>query len=311
MGDATIVNDFCDFKVHSLGDDHVFLHINCGSPQLFYASFAEYFFTEDKLLRYTENNQHLSFSPTTRNYATLYRHLRLYIDDFNLYRIAAEECRDLTDIVNDEFDIEDIDQDPIVARNSTIGRFGEYFLHILLSEYFEFDCIIPKVNLTTNRNMSVFGIDSLFYSSKNDMIMFGESKLTKSLSSGIKLINRSLENYEKQIREEFLLVLSSRLIESNADFCARFGKDLSESFSVEEFIQKANVQSIGVPLFIAHGQDDSASEILKGLQTLNHGNLLGLKTIYISLSLPILNKHDLVTHLTNYIQDKILEYQGA
>lgn len=309
MDEADKTTNYCDFTVHSLGDDHVFLHIHCPSPTQFYSSFADFFFSEDRLLKYIENDQHLSFEPTRRNYVTLYKHLRLYIDDYNLFGIPADQDEDILGVIQDEYEIDSIQEDVINVRNSTMGRFGEYFLHVLLSEHFGFDCIIPKVSLTTNRNMSVFGIDSLFYSSREDMIMFGESKLTKTLTSGITLINRSLENYEKQIREEFLLILSSRLIEGNTSFVARFGNDLNECFTAKEFIRKAGIQKIGVPLFIAHGEEDCADTILSNLKSLNRKGLLGLDTIYIALSLPVLNKANLIDYLTVYIQNKMLTFR--
>ena len=57
-------------------------------------------------------------------------------------------------------------------------------------------------------NMSIFGIDELFLA--EDMILFGESKVSINLQNGIKLIKESLKEYEKQIKDEYQLVLSNR-----------------------------------------------------------------------------------------------------
>ncbi|MBO6305743.1 MAG: hypothetical protein J6M62_11825 [Selenomonadaceae bacterium] len=43
-------------------------------------SYLIIFFSEEKLLRYCENNKHISFYPSSKAYTILYRHLRTYID---------------------------------------------------------------------------------------------------------------------------------------------------------------------------------------------------------------------------------------
>ena len=50
-----------------------------------------------------------------------------------------------------------------LLQKDKIGKIGEYIFHVLLTQYFHINCIIPKFRCTTDRNMSVFGIDAIFY----------------------------------------------------------------------------------------------------------------------------------------------------
>lgn len=62
------------FAVYEEADNNVFIHIELKGEEYFYEKLFVYFF-EDKLLRYCENNKHLSFSPSPKAYTFLYRHL--------------------------------------------------------------------------------------------------------------------------------------------------------------------------------------------------------------------------------------------
>ena len=53
--------------------------------------------------------------------------------------------------------------------------------------------------------MSAFGIDTLFYDDEKSEILFGEAKFSKKLKNGVSLVNRSLKDYEQNIKEEYLL----------------------------------------------------------------------------------------------------------
>ena len=66
--------------------------------------------------------------------------------------------------------------------------------------------------------MSAFGIDTLFYDDKKSEILFGEAKFSKKLGNGVTLVNRSLKEYEQNIKEEYLLVLSNDNFKLNSSF---------------------------------------------------------------------------------------------
>lgn len=159
--------EFNKFKVFSKDEKNSFLHVDLSDDVSFYRGFVKYFLDETRLLRYAENKANLEFSPDRRNYVTLFKHLSHYLDDYNQETLPREIEEDVFRILTDEYHLNDPGDGNLHVRLDKIGKLGEYIFCNLLSEYFGFDCIIPKVHLTTDFNMSVFGIDTLFYSSKN------------------------------------------------------------------------------------------------------------------------------------------------
>lgn len=300
---------FNDFTVYSLDYKNIFIHINL-TEDSFYPGFVRYFLDESRLLRYVENKANLTFNPDKRNYVTLYKHLGYYIDDFNLEKLPATIEDEVFKILADEYQLNDPGDGNLQVRLDKIGKIGEYLFCNLMSEYFKFNCIIPKVHLTTDFNMSIYGIDTLFYSTENDMILLGESKLSKSLKNGIGLINKSLKTYEKQIKDEFVLMLSNRFLKNNMGIFGDKHNDAIElSLSIEDFIKNANVKRIGIPLFIAHGTDTNIDEILKQLKSIKQQKFLGIETQYIVLSLPIVDKSKLISIFTQEIAERRLSYE--
>lgn len=167
------------FIVHQLDDNYSMIHIEIKDNEEFYKSLFECFFTEDKLIKYAENKFNLKFSPTKINFTILYKHLKIYIDDFNedKYKVDAIQ-EEMIKILNEEYTIEE-KNGKLKVRIDKIGKIGEYIFTCILNEYFKFQCILPKVHLQTSYNMSIYGIDTLFYSKDKEMLLFGESKVTK------------------------------------------------------------------------------------------------------------------------------------
>lgn len=301
---------FNDFVVHSLDDQISFIHLKLADSEIFYKELWSYFFEESRLLRYAENKCNIAFEPTIKNYVTLYKHLGLYIDDYNIQKMPILIEKEVLRILSEEYDLEDTGDGYLKVRLDKMGKIGEYIFCNLLSEYFGFDCIIPKVHLTTDPNMNVFGIDALFYSREKDMILFGESKLSKSLSNGISLINTSLKSYEDQIRDEFTLMLSSRFLKNNMGiFGDKYEEIVEISISIEDFIQKASIKRIGIPIFIAHGTSTNPDEIIKKLKSIKKKTMLGLETIYIVISLPVFNKSKMISVFTQRIAERRTYYE--
>lgn len=300
---------FNDFNVFSLDNSNIFIHINLTEAS-FYKGFVKYFLDESRILRYAENKANLTFTPSKRNYVTLYKHLGYYIDEYNLEKLPAAIEEDVIKILADEYQLNDLGDGNLQVRLDKIGKIGEYLFCNLLSEYFDFNCIIPKVHLTTDFNMSIYGIDTLFYSTENDMILLGESKFSKSLKNGIGLINKSLKTYEQQIKDEFVLMLSNRFLKNNMGiFGDKYNDAIELSLSIEEFIANANVKRIGIPIFITHGTDIDVDEILKQTKSIKQHTFLGVETQYIILSLPIVDKSKLISAFTQEIAERRTLYE--
>lgn len=300
---------FNDFNVFSLDNSSIFIHINL-TESSFYKGFVKYFLDESRILRYAENKANLTFTPSKRNYVTLYKHLGYYIDEYNLEKLPTTIEEEVIKILADEYQLNDLGDGNLQVRLDKIGKIGEYLFCNLLSEYFNFNCIIPKVHLTTDFNMSIYGIDTLFYSTENDMILLGESKFSKSLKNGIGLINKSLKTYEQQIKDEFILMLSNRFLKNNMGiFGDKYNDAIELSLSIEEFIANANVKQIGIPIFITHGTDIDVDEILKQTKSIKQHTFLGVETQYIILSLPIVDKSKLISAFTQEIAERRALYE--
>ena len=299
---------FDNFSVYKDKDGYVFIHMNIGDEDEFYINMFEYFFEESKILSYVENIKSLKFQPSKRAYTILYRELKKYIDGENLEVAIPELDSVVRNILEEEGVITFSDGRPI-ARKDKIGKIGEYIFSILLSEYFKFDCIIPKVHLQTDYNMNVYGIDTVFYSEIDDMLLFGESKFSMNLYNGIKLIKESLKDYKKQILDDYELVLCNRLYGGKLKcFADKYGEYTEVCVDFEEFISEAGVCKIGIPIFIAHGMDLDESTILKRINRIPKDNLFGLETIYYFISLPVIDKAKMIAIFTREIEKREKKY---
>ncbi|WP_442603070.1 Hachiman antiphage defense system protein HamA [Paenibacillus sp. KN14-4R] len=298
------------FEVHNIVDNFSFFHIEIKNDEsLFLKGLSDYIFNEDNLLCYAKNIKAINFEPERRNYVSLFRELHNFIDDENIDWVEID--LDLEDVLVDEYDKVKIKNGKKFIRLSKIGRIGEYIFHIFLSDYFNFNCIIPKVKLTTDRNMSVYGIDALFLDKTNQMILFGESKVANKLDNGITLVNKSLKNYEKEIREEYSLVLSNSHLKLNG-LEDLFPGQTEVCITFDEFLTQTNTKNIGVPIFIAHGEEIDHKVILQRLhKKINRTRYFNLNTIYYVISLPIINKRKLFSYLTNTISEKLEEYNAS
>lgn len=295
---------FNDFEVYSCDEYTSFVHINITNSKLFYAKMFEYFFDESRLLRYIENKASIFFEPTSANYATLYKKLKIFIDKENHVEFPQNIEKDLLSIISAEHTL--VEQNGIKKiQLDKIGKIGEYIFSNILSEYFGYQCIIPKLNMLTDYNMSIFGIDTLFYSHENKLLLLGESKVSKSIENGIALINKSLASYQSQVDDEFELILSQRWLKDKMGyFIDDFGDKIEVSISMSDFIKKASVKKIGIPIFIAHGGNETTQKTFEKLSKIKKVTLYDLETEYIIISLPLIDKDEFIKAFTLAIAER-------
>lgn len=301
---------FDDFKVYSDDQNYVFIHLNLSDDEKFYRELFDYFFSEDKLLRHCENTKGIKFSPSKKAYTVLYKYLKNYIDTDDEIIIP-----DLDIVIENLLVIEGMisfDEGKKIARADKIGKIGEYICACMLMDYFKFDCILPKIHLSTDYNMSVYGIDEVFYSTENNILMFGESKVSMGIDNGITLLKESLKTYEKQIEDEYELVLSNRLYRDKLKhFHEKYG-DLTEiCLDMKEFIEEAGIKEIGIPLFVTHGTEDDVSKILDKMKKLPRKSILDLETKYYCISLPVIDKYKMIAAFKKYIKEKEVFYENS
>lgn len=303
-------NNFTVYKSKS-DERYSFIYADFDRPDKFIKGFVEYVFEEKNLLSYTKNLTGIEFTPGKKEYVKLYKNISYFLNE-ELEKISLTNIdEDLKKILSDEYDCS-IDGSKFIIQKDKVGKIGEYIFHLILSDYFEYTCIIPKFKLTTNRNMSVFGIDALFYDSVNSEILFGESKFSKNINNGINLINKSLTNYEHQISEEFLLVLSNDIYELDSKFSGKFQSSIDCCCSFDEFIETGEIKSIVIPIFIAHGgqPEDDVKKILNAFDDVKVKVINSLETKYLFISLPVIDKEKFLEYAIRMAVKKQNEYKA-
>lgn len=287
--------EFDCFDVYFTAEGHSFVYADFKDTESFIEGLVEYIFKEENLLNYAKRNNKIGFSGTQKQYAKLYNNISMFLNT-ELELLEVDNVTDeLKDVLGQEYTLID-EEGNLKVQNDKVGKIGEYTFHLLLNNYFKLDCVLPKFRCTTDRNMSVFGIDTLFLDVSKKMLYFGESKFCKTLDNGITLINRSLEKYEEQIDEEYRIVLSDdEAFRLSSAFEIIFGAAKQICISFREFIKMASIKEIGIPVFVAHGNagiDNIKPKeyIYKLNKKIKRNKYFDIDVTYIFISLPVIDK---------------------
>lgn len=306
------IDNFDGFDVYKIEEGHSFVYANFNNEDKFIAGLVDYLFSENNLLNHACRIANFTFIAEPKQYAVLYKNISVFLND-ELERVELGEVSDdIMDVIKDEYSLI-TNNGKIKIQSDKIGKIGEYAFHILLTKYFNLSCILPKFRCVTNRNMSVFGIDTLFLDIDNKIIYFGESKFSVKLENGIRLLNKSLQKYENQIKEEYRCVLSNDNFKLSDEYLNIFEKYTQVIISFEELINVASLTKIGIPIFIAHGntgENDYPEYYIKTMrEKIKKYSLFGLNTKYIFISLPVINKRKFVNIAMKKIMEKQNEYK--
>lgn len=305
---------FDEFDVYKSDDAHSFLYANCSDVDSFMNGLAEYILSEVNLLNYANSLTPIAFSPTPKIYKKLYLTISSFLNNDLELLTYNRVTKEVEDVLGDEYKFISKDGQTLL-QNDKIGKIGEYTFHVLLSNYFKVHCILPKFRCTTDRNMSVFGIDALFFNPQTSSILFGESKVCKSIENAITLINHSLSEYETQISEEYKLVLSNDdSFKLSDEFLAAFKEHTDICMTFEEFIAAAGITKICVPTFIAHGNSSTNNTVKHYLTQMNNKIIkrkyFGLDTEYLFISLPLIDKAKMMDVIMKKVVKKYNEYKS-
>lgn len=296
---------FDDFNVIQEGDNYSFVHVKIAEEN-FYNILFNYFFSEDKMLGYIENKESVNFLPTKKNYVKLYKNLKKFIDSENLDFEEERFYEELKKYIL----IDNEDKESLLKfRKDKFGKIGEYIFSIILIKYFNMTSIIPKLTMVTDPNMSVFGIDALFYNKDDKFLLFGESKFYNDLDDGINALKKSLHSYEKQIEDEYLLVLSNTDNYNMPIIRENYISSIEECYTFKEFIEKEKIKNIGIPLFVLHGGKVDIDKILNSLNKIDKKVFFDLNTIYYCISLPIINKETFKIKFLEFIYERVKKYE--
>ena len=295
------------FNKYYEDDNFIYYPLYINDPKNDIKPVFDFFFSADTLFNHFKTNNDVIFNNSPRCFSLLYRNLLKFVDEeISSFEYDFTDCsKETIDIIREEekfFDSHSI-------RRDKIGKIGEYLASIILEKTMGYSCIIPKSDLITSKNMSVYGIDTLHYDPNKNVILFGESKFTSTLTNGIALISESLNKYEKRINDEIELIFTQRLLDS-LNLPKDIFKDAIDSFvNVSTFVSKTGMKEIYIPLFIAHGKEVDASNILGKLKTIERKTFLGMTTKFIVISLPVDDTKYFIEHFTLLIKAKIDEYE--
>lgn len=125
------------------------------------------------------------------------------------------------------------------------------------------------------------------------------------------MVNRSLKDYEQNIKEEYLLVLSNENFNLNSSFLNKYKEKNEICRTFEDFIKESNINSIVIPIFIAHGDGnkEKIEKFLDRLNSINSNKMLGLETKYLLISLPVIDKEKFVDFAIRMAVNKAYEYE--
>lgn len=303
--------NFEEFKIYKEENKFSFLYADFDDENKFLTGLVSYIFDEKNLLLYSELNTGIEFTPGKKEYVKLYKNIQYFLNE-ELMKIPIVDLDDeLGRILSEEYECLKDSDDKFLIKQDKIGKIGEYIFHLILTRYFGYRCIIPKFRVTTDRNMSAFGIDTLFFDDEKNEILFGEAKFSKKLKNGVSLVNRSLKDYEQNIKEEYLLVLSNENFNLNSSFLNKYKEKIEICRTFEDFIKESNINSIVIPIFIAHGDGnkEKIEKFLDRLNSINSNKMLGLETKYLLISLPVIDKEKFVDFAIRMAVNKAYEYE--
>ena len=300
------------FDVWSINEGYSFIYADFYDSEKLIDGLTDYIFEENNLLNYARRTSKINFTGDESQFVALYNNISVFLNQQLESLEIGEASEELMDVLGEEYALVDENGELKVQRDK-VGKLGEYVFHLLLTDFFQLDCILPKFRYSTDRNMSVFGIDTLFLDTKEKAIYFGESKFSKDIINGIKLVNKSLKDYEQQILEEYKIVLAPEdVFPVSKEFLEIFGESRQVCISFKKLIEVANITTIGVPVFIAHGngKDKNTPEdfINQMLSKIQRKDFFGLDTKYIFISLPVIDKNRFVEVAIKKVVKKQNEY---
>lgn len=293
-----LVKKFDGFDVYYKNISHSFIYADFNDPDKLIDGLTDYILSENNLLNYARKSSKISFSGEPRQYVKLYNNIGMFLNSELETLEVGNVSEEVKTVLGAEYKLID-EGGKIIVQRDKVGKLGEYTFHLILTNFFQLDCILPKFRCTTDRNMSVFGIDTLFLDISEKTIYFGESKFSKDIDNGIALINRSLEEYEEQIKEEYRFVLSNdEAFSISEKFNLIYGEAKELCISFEQLINMAEIKALGVPIFVAHGNGKNKNSpeefIEKMIKKVKRKQFFGIETKYILISLPVIDKNKFV-----------------
>ena len=90
-----------------------------------------------------------------------------------------------------------------------------------------------------------------------------------------------------------------------------FEDQLETSIKMSDFVNKAKIETIGIPIFIAHGGDVDVGDIFEKMKKIKKISLYGLKMEYIIISMPLIDKKEIMKCFAKMLVERRCLYESA
>lgn len=133
---------FEQFTVYKSDVSNSFLYVNFSDPDRFMDGLSDYVLSETNLINYANTLSPTAFTPTLANYKKLYSTLETFLNAEMELLTFDNISNEVKDTLGDEYNFINKNGETLIQKDK-IGKIGEYIFHILLTQYFKVNCIIP------------------------------------------------------------------------------------------------------------------------------------------------------------------------
>lgn len=309
-----------DFNCLKTKEHYQFNHVRIDEEE-FYSLFIESIFEDEYLYKYLteyDANDIICFKIESNEIVDLLIGFitnlkKEYIMQSVPLELRKEYCKMLKAKVDGkEIDVTQTDWEEKFQRylNNNINGvdvIGEIVLSKILEEKFGADILISKLALSTNQNSKVFGIDNVHYSSGENALYLGESKLANNVELGINQHKAELLLLDYKIKEEIKLMFTKvKSIRGNEELKTKFvnlsKKVINSNQSMSNLLEEKEISKIYITFFIMHGEDYDYDIVENKLNELRKKyNFKDFIPIYITL--PIISKDTIVEKIEEKIKE--------
>lgn len=187
---------------------------------------------------------------------------------------------------------------------------AKIILSKIIEEKFEANVFVTKLSHATNRNMKVFGMDTVHFNEKTNTMFYGESKLTNTIDLGLKEHSEELDLIDFKINEECQLLAQFqndiRSSEKIKDEIVDFGikMTINRALSFLNLKKEEKPYNVALVFFVAHGENYDYEFITNKVNLFR--KKIHLQDIEINcVTLPIKDKNDFIKR----VEEVISEYE--
>lgn len=185
-------------------------------------------------------------------------------------------------------------------NNTTFqGDLAEYLMSILLDKFTNVETLISKVSFKTSSKMSVYGNDNVYFDYENDILYFGESKIYKSASEGLKDAIESIEKHYTIEEISFVRNHTSSFIAETEEKRIK----MIEKYETA-YVDNINIRNIvfvvNEDIYDAHDYENMLVKYFDGEE-----NLIQKTEEIILVFLPILSKKEFLNFFVRRINNEL------